>query len=221
MMRITKGEAMDYVTSLPSHNQIKSDGYWIRGFAFVMTAVACCTLGTINIAFAFACAAVFEIALITGCKFIMNKCKITHYALLSDSFVFLSCSVSLAMITAYIIYKINGNLAIGFAVTVLINAIDIFFVAVYARTMIKRRLYKQEKNGGANAAALLGLGGAGLGWALAKHLFAGAAGDQQLSVLATITLLLGLLFNFGLAGFVKYHCYRIIEQTERESGRNA
>lgn len=220
MMFITKTEAMDYAASLPTQNQLNSDDYWFRGFVFIMTVVTCCTLGAINIAFAFVCATVFGIALVMSCKFIMDKCAIVHYVLLSDSFMFLSCSANLAMITAYIIYRMNGNLAIGFVITFSINIIDIFLMAIYARTMIKRKLYKKEKRGGTKAAALLGIGGASLGWILAKHSFAGTTGDQQLSILATITLLGGLMCNFGLIGFIKYYCCTVITKSEHTNEQN-
>lgn len=213
MKYITKTEAMEYVASLPTQNQLDSEDYWFRGFVFIMTVVACCTLGTTNIAFAIVCAAVFGIALITSSKSIMSKCAIVHYVLLSDSFMFLSCSTNLAMITAYIIYIMNKNLAISFTITFSINIIDIFLMAIYARTMIKRKLYKKERNQGA-AAALLGIGGASLGWILAKHSFSGTTGDQQLSILATVTLLGGLMCNFGLIGFIKYYCCTVITKSE-------
>lgn len=214
MMRITKTEAMDYAASLPTRPHLNSDDYWFRGFAFVMTVVACCTVGTINIAFAIVCAIVFGVALVTSCKFIMSKCSIDHYVLLSDSFMFLSCSMNMLMITTYIIYIMNGNLAISFAITLSINIIDIFLMAIYGRTMIKKKLYKKEKRGSAIAVTLLGIGGAGLGWTLAKHSFVGAAGDQQLSILATVTLLSGLMCNFGLIGFMKYYCCTVITKLD-------
>lgn len=105
MKYVTKTDAMDYAASLPAQNQFNSDDYWFRGFGFILTAAACSTLGTANIAFACVCAIVFGIALITSFKSIMSKHSIVHYVLLSDSFMFLLCSINLAMMTAYIIYR--------------------------------------------------------------------------------------------------------------------
>lgn len=211
MMGITKTEAKEYITSLPVRNQLNKDDYWLRGFAFIMAAIACCTLGTVSVAFAFMCAAVFGVALITSCKPIMNKWAIAHHIVLSDSFVFLSCSVDFAVITTYIIYKMNGSLAMGLVIPVSINVVDIFLVAIYARAMIKRGLYKKGKGSGTKA-ALLGVGCAGSGWIMAKYLFAGTTGNQQLGILAVITLLLGLMCNFGLVGFVKYYCCTLVSK---------
>lgn len=211
MMGITITEAKEYIASLPARNQLNKDGYWLRGFAFIMTVIACCTLGTVSIVFAIVCAAVFGVALITSCKPIMNKCAIDHHIVLSDSFVFLSCSVDFAMMTAYIIYKISGNLATGLVIPVSINVVDVFLVAIYARAMIKRKLYREGKDGGTKA-AFLGVGCAGFGWIMAKYLFAGTAGNQQLGILAVITLLLGLMCNFGLVGFVKYYCCTLVSK---------
>lgn len=53
-----------------------------------------------------------------------------------------------------------------------------------------------------------------LGWTLAKHSFIGATGDQQLSILATVTLPSGLMCNFGLIGFMKYYCCIVITKLD-------
>lgn len=216
MMGITNTEAMDYITFMPVQDQLNGSSYWLRGFALIMTVIACCTIGTVDVAFAIVCTILFGIVLITSCKFIMNKYSVACYALLSDSFAFLSCSTSLTAITTYIIYEMSGNLSVSFTVPILINIVDIFLVAVYARTMIKKRLYKKESNRGIKA-MYMGVGGAGLGWIIAKHLFTGTTDDQQLSILAMITLLVGLTCNFGLIGFVKYYCCTVVAKFDQQS----
>ncbi len=53
--------------------------------------------------------------------------------------------MNMMMITTYIIYIMNGNLAISFAITLSINIIDIFLMAIYGRTMIKKSYIKKKK----------------------------------------------------------------------------
>lgn len=205
MKRITPDEAAEYAAWRPRGDRLNRDDFVLRGFALLLTIVCCCLWRTgcilAVIVSVFVCAA----ALITSSKTIVNKRIKGPYTLLSDSFTFLACSVNLAMMTAYFILNMSGNMALGFIVSFGINAIEMIMLAIYARGMIHKKSYKSEKTSFPVGPALA-MGGAGLGWIFAQQIFADATEDEQMSMLAGVTMLGGMLMNFGLIGFLKYYC---------------